>query len=428
MKARLRLTTTTLLIVIVAAPAIAQDSRADAIRQQQSDRAVPDAPDTRAQHAAAQRDDKAETITPPLRSPVERALYWYDVNGARVQYRNFHFTGGNFPGGAGFGYGVAVVAKAIGSPVIDPDAPNRIDADVSVARSVRGYQRVSARLDVRNVASVPVSLVLRAQDYQLTQEDFYGPGSDSTEAGRTNYRHDGQEYAVGATWTPSRAWKFGAEALYLTPSISRGTDSRYPTTQSRYRDLPGLIGLPEFIRADASAAFDWRDNATHPRRGGEYHATVSQFEGIDDNAFDFRRVDIGVQQIIPIFDRYRRLELRGGAMLTDAPSGAAVPFIYQPILGGASTLRGFHGSRFRDDNAAWGRAEYQWEAWWAMDAAVFVDAGQVAASRSDFRLRQFQVDYGIGFRIHSNSKFLARLDLAYGREGFLPCFGFKYGF
>ena len=46
----------------------------------------------------------------------------------------------------------------------------------------------------------------------------------------------------------------------------------------------------------------------------------------------------------------------------------------------------------------------------------------------DFAMRSFVTNYGIGLRLHSNSKFLARLDLAYGREGFRPLLGFKYGF
>ena len=74
------------------------------------------------------------------------------------------------------------------------------------------------------------------------------------------------------------------------------------------------------------------------------------------------------------------------------------------------------------------RAEYQWEAWWALDAALFVDAGQVAHQLRDLKAAHFDVAYGIGFRLHSNSAFLARLDLAYSREGFMPILGFKYGF
>jgi hypothetical protein len=391
---------------------------------------APDDSGTRAQQAARQRDDKAAQLTPPRRSLTERALYWYDLNGARVRWRAFHFSGGSFPGGAGMGYGIGLTAKAIGSPVVDPDAPNRIDGDLFAARSLRGYQRVSARMDVRNLGARRLDLNLHWQDYRMPQEDFYGIGQDSDSAGRSNYRHDGSEFALGLSWRPSKSWTFGSEVYYLTPVIGAGTDSRYPTTQSQYHDdeLAGVKDLPAFLRADALIAFDWRDSATHPRSGGEYRATLSQYSGINDGAYDFRRLDVAAQQIIPLANRYRRIELRAGASMTDAADGSAVPFFYLPSVGGPGTLRGFGGSRFRDQNAAWARAEYQWEAWWAMDTVLFVDAGQVAAMRSDFRLKEFEVTYGVGFRLHSNSTFIARLDLAYGREGFLPILGFNYGF
>lgn len=38
-----------------------------------------------------------------------------------------------------------------------------------------------------------------------------------------------------------------------------------------------------------------------------------------------------------------------------------------------------------------------------MTPAFFVDAGTVAARRGDLRLREMDVAYGVGFRIHSNN-------------------------
>ena len=63
-----------------------------------------------------------------------------------------------------------------------------------------------------------------------------------------------------------------------------------------------------------------------------------------------------------------------------------------------------------------------------LDAAVFVDAGTVAAERKDLNLRNLDASYGFGFRIHSNSAFVARLDLAFSREGFIPLLRFEHVF
>ena len=384
----------------------------------------------RAEALATARDQKSEELTAPKPSLVERALHWYDTRGLRLGWRAIHFAAGSFPNGAGFGYGIGVTEKAIGSSVVDDDQPNRVDGTAFAARSFRGYRRFAARMDMLNVTGRPIALAIRWQDDKLPQEDFYGPGQDSTQAQRSNYRLDSSELAAAASWRPAGPLTLGSEFTYLSPVIGEGTDARYATTQSTFTesDAPGLSDLPAFVRGNLSIAYDWRDSDTHPRRGGHYKAIASQYSGIDDSSFDFRRVDISAQQIVPLPNRYRRIELRAAAAFTDSTQGGDVPFIYQPAIGGSQTLRGYADSRFRDRNAVWASAEYQWEAWWALDAALFVDAGQVAAHRSDLSLRNFDVTYGIGLRLHGNANFIARLDLARSREGFHPILGFKYGF
>jgi hypothetical protein len=384
----------------------------------------------RAQELSSERDTKAQRLEAPKRSLIERALTWYDNNEARLQWRAIHFSGGSFPQGAGFGYGIGIKEDAMGSPVVDEHQANRIDGAMFAARTIRGYQRISARMDVRNISGKPLDAIVRWQDYELPQEDFYGLGGSTTTAQRTNYRLDGNEFGAGLSWRPTQALSIGADVSHLTPVIGAGTDPLYASIEARFTEseAPGLTDLPRFMRGDARIGLDWRDSETHPRRGGQYQATLSQFSGIDDASFDFRRLDVSVQQILPLPNRYRRIELRAAAALTDAIGDSQVPFIYQPTLGGVSTLRGYPGSRFRDQNAVWASAEYQWEAWWALDGAFFIDAGQVASDRSDFRIREFDVTYGFGFRLHGNENFIARLDLAYGREGFHPILGFKYGF
>jgi outer membrane protein assembly factor BamA len=106
--------------------------------------------------------------------------------------------------------------------------------------------------------------------------------------------------------------------------------------------------------------------------------------------------------------------------MTDAGEGETVPFVFMPDLGGAQRLRGFREFRFRDRNSVLATAEYRWEAWWALDMALFVDAGKVAARRADIGLRDWEIGYGLGFRFHSKKAFAVRLDLAFSREGFIP--------
>ena len=105
-----------------------------------------------------------------------------------------------------------------------------------------------------------------------------------------------------------------------------------------------------------------------------------------------------------------------------------MPFYYQPTLGGAQALRGFREFRFRDRHSMLVSAEYRWEAWWALDGAFFIDAGEVASNVRDFTLANVETSYGVGFRLHSNKKFVSRLDLAFSREGFIPLLRFEHAF
>jgi outer membrane protein assembly factor BamA len=105
-----------------------------------------------------------------------------------------------------------------------------------------------------------------------------------------------------------------------------------------------------------------------------------------------------------------------------------VPFYFQPALGGSRMLRGFREFRFRDRNSLMLTAEYRWEASWLLDGALFVDAGKVTRERGDLNFRDLDVSYGFGFRVHNNSAFVTRLDLAFSREGFIPLLRFEHVF
>ena len=175
--------------------------------------------------------------------------------------------------------------------------------------------------------------------------------------------------------------------------------------------------------------FDWRDNATHPRRGGHYEVTASRFDGRRRRAHDFRRIDVHLQQIVPLGNRYRRLELRAQAALTDADGNARVPMIYSRRSAACRPCAASATSRFRDRNAVSMSAEYQWEAWWALDAAVFVDAGPGhAPARAISTTRSLRDDLRHRLSPSQQQRVPGRLDLAYSREGFVPLLGFKYGF
>jgi hypothetical protein len=394
--------------------------------------AAPETSLSRAAMLAAARDQKTLERAPVSRGAVEKGLYWYDNQHVLPKvfgkWKGIHLAGGGFPAGAGMKYGIGY-DQGLGRQELTTGL-NRVGIDAVAARSTRGYQRLSGGLTVRNLFGAPVDARVWGQRYDFPQEDLFGIGMDSSVDDRTNYLHESTEVGASLTWRLASHFEVTGGVAHLDPRIGAGTDSRFPSTELRYDDatLPGLSAQPNFLRADAGVAFDWRDSATHPHAGGRYAVKLSNYDDRDLSAYGFRRIDVEAQQYVPLPHRYRVLALRAAAVMTDASAGQQVPFYYQPTLGGSQELRGFREFRFRDQNSLVLTAEYRWEAWWMLDAAVFVDAGTVAAERRDLSLRNLETSYGVGLRLHSNKAFVARLDLARSREGFIPLLRFEHVF
>jgi hypothetical protein len=405
------------MLALVASPVLAQ---------------APEEQSTRAGLMEKARETLAPESVPPPRSVVERGLSWYDNQYLFAKlfggWNGIHLAGGDFPAGAGLKFGIGY-DKALTSADPDPLLPNQVDLTARGAYSTRGYARLSAGVNARNLGGSRIDLGVSGQYYEFPQEDFFGLGMDSLESNRTNYHLDAIESGVAVRWKPSR-FEFGGDVAYFRPRLGRGTDNRFLSTDDLFTAAaaPGLGSETDYLKGGLSAAFDWRENPSHPHAGGRYAIAVTNFDDRDLGQYDFYRVDVNLQQYVPLTDRYRLVALRADGVFTNADSDQFVPFYLQPTLGGASRLRGFRESRFRDQNSVLVGAEYRWEAWWALDAALFVDAGMVAPSRRSLSLRETEVGYGIGFRFHSNRAFVGRLDLAFSREGFVPLLRFEHVF
>ena len=223
---------------------------------------------------------------------------------------------------------------------------------------------------------------------------------------------------------------FSGGLAYLQPTIGSGTDSRFPSTELRFDEatLPGLTAQPDFLRTDRRRRPRAARQPAAPHAGGRYAVTLSNYDDRTLGAYAFRSVTVDAQHYVPLPNKYRVVALHAAVVMTDAGAGQQVPFYYQPTLGGSQQLRGFREFRFRDQNSLVMSAESRWEASWMLDAAVFVDAGKVAPRRGDLNLRDLDASYGVGLRVHSNSAFVARLDLAFSREGFIPLLRFEHFF
>ena len=179
-------------------------------------------------------------------------------------------------------------------------------------------------------------------------------------------------------------------------------------------DAPGVLVQPDFYRYTATIDVNTRVPRGNPRRGGQYALTYQRYDDTGRDLFSFNRVDVDLQQYVPLVRDRRVLALRARAVMTDADSGAEVPFYFQPTLGGPDDLRGFRHFRFRDRNTLLFQAEYRWEIFTAVDGAIFYDIGKVAPRRQDFHLSEFERDFGIGFRFGTMNGVFLRIEGAFG--------------
>jgi outer membrane protein assembly factor BamA len=306
---------------------------------------------------------------------------------------------------------------------------NRVHVRGLGAYSRRGYMRTSGDVSVHDVGGAPIEINAFGQYYEYPQEDFFGFGIDSTEDTRSNYLLKAVEAGGTVHWRPSQ-FAFSAGAAFWRPETASGEDTRFPSVEEVFdpAQVAGLGTETDFLKLDATAGYDWLDNPAFPKAGGRYTVSATRYDDRDLGQFDSHRIAVSLQQFVPLLNRYRRVALRAEGVFTDADTGQSVPFYLQPTLGGARDLRGFREFRFRDRNAVLVGAEYQWEAWWALDVAFFAEAGTVAHKGRELTLNSMEGTYGVGFRFHSNGALVGRLDLAFSREGFIPLLRFDHVF
>ena len=212
----------------------------------------------------------------------------------------------------------------------------------------------------------------------------------------------------------------------MAPSIGRG--GRASAVQDRFTpaDAPGLDRQPDFGHYFAFAEANTRQPRGNPRAGGLYAVRFERFDDRDFNAYNFDRFEAEVQQYLSLFNQRRVLALRGLVSSASPDEGQQVPFYLQHTLGGPDDLRGFRRNRFRDDHLLLLQAEYRWEVFTAMDAALFADWGKVAARRRDLNLRDLEHDYGFGVRFGTDNGVFLRIEGAFGsRDG--KHFVFRFG-
>jgi len=295
----------------------------------------------------------------------------------------------------------------------------------------RKYQLLRADFSLPRLADDHLEVGLEGTYRRQPQDDFYGLGATTSKDMRVSYLFEGREIQARAIVRPRTWLQLGTRAGWLDPSIGSGKDSRFPSIEVLFdaAAAPGLAAQPKYGYGEAFAEVDYRDSRGNARSGGYYTLTWRQYNDRDLDRYSFRLVDAHARQFFPIFDKKRVFALQAELVSTSPSDGHEVPFFLQPTLGGGHSLRSVADYRFRDRSLFVFNVEYRWEAFSALDMALFTDFGTVAPRVSDLDFGDLKRAYGIGFRFNTADAVFLRFDIATGAgEGIRYYFKFSNAF
>lgn len=290
--------------------------------------------------------------------------------------------------------------------------------DVRGSYSIKSYKRVEAEFVSPRLFDRRAELSILGGWRDATQVGFYGIGNDTSSNNRANYGFEQPYGSALLTVRPTRRLLLLRGGFEVSRWDLKGGSGSVQSIDDVFTPstLPGLGTTTTYLHTQATAGFDWRPSSAYARRGGFYGVTAHDYKDRDD-ALGFRQVDYEVIQHVPIWRERWVLSLHGLAQTTSSKGDEQLPFFMMPSLGGGSNLRGFSSWRFRDRNSLLLQGEWRIMVNRFFDTAVFYDAGQVAAHRSEVTLDRFKTDYGFGARFHTPFATVLRVDVARSREG-----------
>lgn len=293
---------------------------------------------------------------------------------------------------------------------------NRTFIDVSAAATHKGYKAVDLKAEWLQSRYDRVELWTNFRYQDFPQEDYFGLGGSTLLSSRTNYALESTDITALGIYH-IRPWvRVGTEIGYFSPTIGRGTDKEFPSTELLFTDVgaPGLAAQPDFLHTTLFTEIDYRDQRGNPRSGGYYKVAYGIWDDHGLEQFDFRRFDVETAQFVPIVTKKHVLASRIGFAFVNNALGERVPFYFVPYVGGSHTLRSVKEFRFQDENAFFWNSEYRWTAIKHLDIAVFYDAGNVHRDWDALFGDDIKTAYGVGFRVNTSKRVFLRLDIGTG--------------
>jgi hypothetical protein len=320
---------------------------------------------------------------------------------------------GGMTRGSGFAIGPGYRTHVLGSPIF---------VDVSAGLSIKGYQSADANVRWLQAFGDRVELWTDFRYEHFPQEDFYGRGLESLRENETSYEFDSTDMVMRGLVKPVPWIELGTTVGYRRAAIGRGADKRVPSIEDIFTDIdaPGLLNDTRYLHSTVFAEIDHRDIPGNPTSGGVYRTSFGYWDDRRAQVFDHRRFDALAVHHVPLTgSRAHVLTGRLGTSYVNNETGERVPFYFLAYVGGVDTIRSFDEFRFKDENALWMTAEYRWRFHKYASVVTFVDAGKVERDWQDLTFTGMKKGYGFGFRGHTRTQTLARVDFGFGGgEGF----------
>lgn len=347
--------------------------------------AQPAEPTTRAEALQLQREEKQQSLTPNEPNTLQRALEYAEDRSMFLLARDgFYPKIGTLTTGSGFAFGMGYRNRN--------RFARRGVMELWGAASIKKYWATQVRVAFPDLAGGRVMAEALGNLRDYPSERFYGLGPDSS---RQELRFPLRLREVG-----------GRGGVRIFPKLLVGAGGFMFAPRTERAEV-------HYLRSNAFVEVDYRE-PLNARKGGWYRVEYSNHHDQDDGVFSFHRTDVDLRQFIGFLAGRRVIALRGALATTRAAVEGNIPFYLMPTLGGNDSLRGFNNYRFRAPHSMLMQAEYRWEIWSGLDAALFYDTGKVAMRRADLNFKHLESDYGFGFRFNTSQGVVMRIDTAFG--------------
>ena len=233
--------------------------------------------------------------------------------------------------------------------------------------SAKGYKSLDFHVRAPALLRGRLELDGGTRWWDYTQEDYFGLGESQASRPNATIATIGLGVNLVARFRLHRRLSVGEEFGYLRPDIEDGTDDRVSVDRRvvhRRRGARAGRASRAWSTTAAFVDFDYRDQPGNPRGGGRVLFQIGTGRDQDPSReFSYRRTDLEVMHVFPIFDKKRNFAVRFAASHVDPlNAGGRVPFFLSPTIGGSHTVRSYRELRFRDATYVLLNGEYRWEA------------------------------------------------------------------